>query len=145
VVSLKGDPINDLVKQVLLEVRRARGNVPSNAMEFAGEFGLRVRVLGSGGWQPGAPAAAPQPAPAPARGQCLRFVQERSSLRTYKHEHYQLKWTTENELGLVFVLVATHAVSLLLVEQLLENTKRGAPPPPPTRSPAHVPPLHPLH
>lgn len=69
VVPLKGDPINDLVKTVLLE--------------------------------------------------------ERNADKTYKDDKYQVKWTTENEMGLVFVMVCTHAVSLLLVEQLLDSVKRA--------------------
>mmetsp|Transcript_37765 Transcript_37765/g.89345 ORF Transcript_37765/g.89345 Transcript_37765/m.89345 type:complete len:591 (+) Transcript_37765:168-1940(+) len=51
------------------------------------------------------------------------LLEERSAETVYKKDQYQFKWALVNEFDLVFVMVYTSAVSLLLVDELLEALK----------------------
>jgi hypothetical protein len=51
------------------------------------------------------------------------LLEERTAESVYRHETYQLKWTLVNEFDLVFVVVYAGAVTMLLVDELLESLK----------------------
>jgi signal recognition particle receptor subunit alpha len=51
------------------------------------------------------------------------LLEERSSETVFKHETYQLKWKLVNEFDLVFVVVYAGAVTMLLVDELLDSLK----------------------
>ena len=51
------------------------------------------------------------------------LLEERASETVFKHDGYQLKWKQVNEFDLVFVVVYAGAVTLLLVDELLDSLK----------------------
>lgn len=52
------------------------------------------------------------------------LLEDRLSEKSYNYEKYTLKWTLENDLNLIFVVVYQKLIQLLYVEELLELVKQ---------------------
>jgi len=76
--KVDGSPVNDFIRNILIEVRRRLERQPTP-------------------WRHSPRAAAVE---------ALLTLQERSILRHYLHDNYVVKWTLDNALGLVYVVRA---------------------------------------
>lgn len=52
------------------------------------------------------------------------IMEEKSGERSFSYNQHQLRWTFENDLELIFVVVYQQFLTLYYIEQLLQDTKK---------------------